>query len=72
MIRLLLNCSLQEDKRMLFWATASQIITALVVSFTIFMLCVMLAIRDRIAEQLDGNRMFVGSNQQMYTLYITD
>lgn len=30
MIRLLLNCSLQEDKRMLFWATASQIITALV------------------------------------------
>ncbi|XP_069811154.1 unhealthy ribosome biogenesis protein 2 homolog [Dendropsophus ebraccatus] len=30
MIRLLLNCSLQEDKSSLFWSTASQIITALV------------------------------------------
>ncbi|XP_073408187.1 unhealthy ribosome biogenesis protein 2 homolog isoform X2 [Dendrobates tinctorius] len=30
MIRLLLNCSLHEDKRMLFWSSASQMITALV------------------------------------------
>ncbi|XP_056422868.1 unhealthy ribosome biogenesis protein 2 homolog isoform X2 [Hyla sarda] len=30
LIRLLLNCSLKEDKSSLFWSTASQIITALV------------------------------------------